>query len=131
MPFNLYYGYQPSRQCSFWHTCKYTERSKEIDFITLIYCRFIFVHSIQQWLVPGNTYCLKIIITHVDNARAFNITKIIRWMITSFIIHIILMLSRKDKCFFFMEGHNLTLLQLSSLSLISILCYIQILAPNL
>ena len=63
------------------------------------FCRFIFVHSIQHWLVPGNTYCLIIIITHVDNARAFNITKIIRWMINSLIIHMILMLSWKNKCF--------------------------------
>ena len=57
-----------------------TEKTNKIDFITY-FCRFIFVHSIKQ--VPGNIYCLKIITTHVDDVRTFNITKIIKWMITS------------------------------------------------
>ena len=99
MPFNLYYGYQPSRQCSFWHTCKYTERSKEIDFITLIFVGlFLYIQFSNDWFL-AILNCLMIIITHADNARAFNITKIIRWMINSLIIHIILMLSWKNKCF--------------------------------
>ena len=44
----------------------------------LFNCRSIFIHLIQQPLVPDNTYSLKITITHVDNVRVFNITKIIR-----------------------------------------------------
>ena len=44
----------------------------------LFNCRSIFIHLIQQPLVPDSTYSLKITITHVDNVRVFNITKIIR-----------------------------------------------------
>ena len=46
------------------------------------------------------------------NVKTCNITEIIRWMITSLIIHAILTLSRRDKYFFVTEGHNFTLVQL-------------------
>ena len=68
----------------FYHTC---------------FCRSIFVHSIQQPVIPDNAYCWKVTITHADNVRAFNVTKIIRWMITSLNNHVILMLSWIGKCF--------------------------------
>ena len=51
-----------------------------------LFCRFIFVHSIHQQPVPGNIYYLKIITTHADDERAFNITKIIRWMTNSHLL---------------------------------------------
>ena len=71
-----------------------------------LFLQIFFVHSIQEPLVPDNTYCLKIIITLVDSFRALNITKFIRWMITLLILLVILMLSQKDNFFY----HRMTTL---------------------
>ena len=50
---------------------------------------------------------IKIIIIHVDHVGAFNITKTIRWIISSLIVHVILMMSQKDKCFLSQKNANL------------------------